>query len=1055
MSTVRVVNVIPNNHSDEQNQDSEPSIAVNPNNPSDIVITAFTPPDNGQAGGPFFFSSDGGNTWFLDFDVPGGEPGDQSIGYGTVSNELYSGVLRGDIFKQLAVSRTANPNAAGVLPALDPRTNVDQPWVETRTVIGGPDDGKDRLYVGYNNDNVGVGNPSATVDVCLDALAGGPVFTQNLLETRAVGANVNDGYAIRPVAHYDGTVYVAYEGWRAGNFGANITTDIVVARDDNWGQNGFTDLKDTPGDGKDGRIVQTGVVIDDGGILGQERLNNDLAIAVDPTNSAIVYIAWADNTNMVYRLRVRRSLDHGKTWSGDLFTVDNATMACLAINVHGKVGLMYQQVNGGNWETHFRRTTDSSGMNWDDLTLSIAPANQPPTQGQPYLGDWARIVAVGKDFYGVFCANNTPDPANFPATPPTMATPNGAVFQRNVTTTAPWKLLGNDGVTQKSISIDPFFFYVSDVPPASDFYVRDWTNTPTDHDSGSEPSTNADFWDTSDVWNQYSSNVAFAPNGNDQIIGEKASTGAGSGAVNYAFARMRRNQLPAMGSGPVTVQAHFLVSEFGTGSNFSDWVFADPSDPDVTFPSQADVSVNFNDTDLGPFITPPFQWNLGPTASDHLCLAVEISAPGDPFAPPGLTGRAPGWPVTDISIVNDNNKAQRNLQVYVSGHGSHGSTYYAVAHNAALYTRDMVLEVAMPRDAQIPGRAVIEIVSEKGITERRPWVAWDKVRLTGMRPGENRWVGFTIPVPEGSETPIQVTMNELNGNVRVNGFSIAAQPAAIADVTAANLAFHQSVFGRMGAAFKVAAASSEVNAIRSFLHEGEKATVKDDVGKLCFEQNVAVTAKSFKIEVQLRISGKIEEVEGLAELALPSKPSITFETFLRSRLSNLRRCLSELLKATASTDAFAISETISAIEAISKGDEIALLTDHATLLHKLDAFLTMLQKAQGDRADILQVVLWQMDLYARSSVLQGLPDALAITQRSQKYVDLVTARTARIGDYAALLVDLLPAFGRAANALSGSVAGLQALVNNMGQATSARARQKAHHNFLLALQAVA
>jgi len=43
----------------------------------------------------------------------------------------------------------------------------------------------------------------------------------------------------------------------------------------------------------------------------------------------------------------------------------------------------------------------------------------------PYLGDYLHLMAIGNDFYGVFSANNTPDPANFP---------NGVVFQRNHST---------------------------------------------------------------------------------------------------------------------------------------------------------------------------------------------------------------------------------------------------------------------------------------------------------------------------------------------------------------------------------------------------------------------------------------------------------------------------------------------------------------------------------------------------------------------------------------------------------------------------------------------
>ncbi len=69
--------------------------------------------------------------------------------------------------------------------------------------------GKDRLYVGYNNDkNVSVG--TASVDVCLDARAANPSFTTVSLDPRTVGPGLRDGYAIRPVVHPDGTVYVIY-----------------------------------------------------------------------------------------------------------------------------------------------------------------------------------------------------------------------------------------------------------------------------------------------------------------------------------------------------------------------------------------------------------------------------------------------------------------------------------------------------------------------------------------------------------------------------------------------------------------------------------------------------------------------------------------------------------------------------------------------------------------------------------------------------------------------------------------------------------------------------
>lgn len=457
MANVDIVNIVPNSRSNETNQDSEPSIAVNPLNPAQIVVTAFTPADPGLVTSPLYYSLDGGFTWQLNFDVPygptgpGGFPGDQTIAFSADGGELFGALLRADN-TNLQVFRTNDVTSPAVLPTFDARPKIDQPWVESRRVVGGPDDGKLRVYVGYNDDGPAFGNPTATVDVCLDGLAAAPVYTAVKLNPRPVGAGLRDGYGIRPVAHADGTVYVAYEGWTAGAFGNPITTNIVVVRDDNWGKGAtpFTDLKD-PSDNLAGRLVATNVTINDGGTMGQERLNNDIAIAVDPRMSATVYVAWADNNGSSYTLRVRRSTNRGVDWSGDLLTVDNATMTSLAINSRGKVGLLYQQSKDGKWETHFRRTTDDSGTSWDDVVLSKTSDSAPVKVFDPYLGDWSRIVAVGTTFYGVFCANNTPDPANFPS---------GVRFQRNRTTAAPFGLLGNDNVTPVAASIDPFFFRV-------------------------------------------------------------------------------------------------------------------------------------------------------------------------------------------------------------------------------------------------------------------------------------------------------------------------------------------------------------------------------------------------------------------------------------------------------------------------------------------------------------------------------------------------------------------------------------------------------------------
>lgn len=437
MRTIRIVNVIPNDHSNEVNQDAEPSIAVNPSNVDELVITAFTPTEGGNPNGPFFYSSDGGENWSLRFEIPGGETGDQSPAFGRTSNELYIGTLFGGSNSHLNVIRTGNPAAGNPADVIENRSFADQPWVEATTVVGGPDDGKDRVYVGYNDSSP----RSATIEIWLDARSATPTVNQVRLDPRS--PSPNDGYEIRPAIHRDGTVYVAYKS-RSSFVSNNSVANLVVARDDNWGigASPFTDLND-PSDNHAGRLVATGVPINEGS-LGGVRLNNDYNLAVDPSNSDVVYLVWCDNADPSYTLRVRRSLNRGVDWSGDLLVVPNAALATMTINSRGTVGLLYQQLVSGQMETHFRSTLD--GATWDDTILARTATTT------AFTGDYGRMVAVGLDFYGTFPAMNSPNPANF--------FPNGGGTFRYQRNTSGNQLVGLDGTTVVQPSVDPFFFHV-------------------------------------------------------------------------------------------------------------------------------------------------------------------------------------------------------------------------------------------------------------------------------------------------------------------------------------------------------------------------------------------------------------------------------------------------------------------------------------------------------------------------------------------------------------------------------------------------------------------
>ena len=381
-----------------------------------------------------------------------------------------------------------------------------------------------------------------------------------------------------------------------------------------------------------------------------------------------------------------------------------------------------------------------------------------------------------------------------------------------------------------------------------------------------------------------------------------------------------------------------------------------------------------------------------------------------------------------------------------------GSTYYGIVHNATTLMRDIAIGLALPRDVRTPAAATIEIVTEKGIVLRQPWRDWSEIRLSGMTPGENRWIGVTLPVHAGGAA-VGVNIAELKGGLAVNGFSIVAQPAPAETVIGETLTFHRKVLVRLDKGFGVPAAVLALQALDAFAGgRDDEAEEEREDGRFDFEERVRVEEKDLRIEVHVRVRRGRRTIE--TEIARPAPTALPtparYERFIRRQARLLHDGLTQLV----ATDPFALGTAIAEITAAPANDVAAVVTAHGTVLHKFDAFMTMLQKAQGDRSDIAQMVRWHRDLSERSPRIAGLPDTAAVKQRLDAFLARLAARTLRLGDYRALLVGLVPALRRSASGL-GAAAELGPLITSLEAATNARAQQKAHRDFLLALQRVA
>jgi hypothetical protein len=515
------------------------------------------------------------------------------------------------------------------------------------------------------------------------------------------------------------------------------------------------------------------------------------------------------------------------------------------------------------------------------------------------------------------------------------------------------------------------------LPADQDFYVRDWTSTPASFDDGAQPSTNPVFWHTSDVWNR-GTNSAGTPNASGWYDTDNMFAGTGPEGDNYAFVRVHRN---TTGSA-ATVTAHFLVSPFGTGSSFLD--AAATTDPTLGFAAGDGEAV----------LASGYLWHQDDIASTHACLAVEISTPADPIGPPGgLFGKTPG--PDDYIVVNDNNKAQRNLDV--SHNVMHfAARSFALVHNAALFPRDMVLRFESPAAEQLQG-AKVEVVGGRAVDFR----SGGTIALEGMQPGENRWIAVTHQETKGNPLPIHFL--ELDKERAANGFTVLAQAIPLAQAIRENLRDHRQAFNRLAAAFVAEKGKAEGLAAEKLLRQE-----------------------------------KISPAQYLAFLAAHSKA--------------MTAILEPVVAKGGKEDAFGALKTLSSLaDMVRRKQPEQAAAVHGRLLNELDSLATMLQKAQGDPADILQMVRWQEALYRTRPDLHRLDCSERVVKDSQEFIRTYARRKPDL--YPALLRTLSACFHETAKVLQKDQEPLEKSATALeAPGLSLTALEKIHREFLLALQ---
>jgi hypothetical protein len=134
--------------------------------------------------------------------------------------DLHAGTLDCSSGVMLDESESTDVASSATMNVQSMRGNVDQPFVRALGVSSG-----DRIYVGVNDFNQSNGR-TATIDVSVD---GGATYKSVPIERRKTAGQ--DGPSVRPAVANDGTVYVAFFGWRKFD-GKTATSDVVMVRDD-------------------------------------------------------------------------------------------------------------------------------------------------------------------------------------------------------------------------------------------------------------------------------------------------------------------------------------------------------------------------------------------------------------------------------------------------------------------------------------------------------------------------------------------------------------------------------------------------------------------------------------------------------------------------------------------------------------------------------------------------------------------------------------------------------------------------------------------------------
>jgi hypothetical protein len=424
-----VNNTDPNLANTDTFNDGETSITVNPANPNEIVVTAFS--GTWGANAPLWHSTDGGNIWTKEFTIPAppgiaasGCPCDQTIDYG-MANQMSATFLISDIFSGI----TTNPASTAawnwlVIGGVTQTTNfnnspppggVDQPWLLVNTDPTIPT--QDNVYDAYDDFTNGnnCGGDACNERVSVSYGVNPPDFTVDNQSGTATGS-INPGHRLATDSR-NGFVYSLFQRNIAPGAGGSKNINYMLNRSTDggatWTLNGMAG----------GIIVANGDSTQPTPKFGTVNalLGGVDHAAVDPNNGDVYYVygnrdAGTGNDRLAMR-RIQDSGGGGVTVGPEHFVTGQveAAIPSVAVASDGTIGVFYYTFDGFSpdsfpiFSARLAQSTDQGVTFTHQVLLTfLSSAMDNGNSRQRVLGDYMQMKVVGNCFYGAFTGNGVP-----------------------------------------------------------------------------------------------------------------------------------------------------------------------------------------------------------------------------------------------------------------------------------------------------------------------------------------------------------------------------------------------------------------------------------------------------------------------------------------------------------------------------------------------------------------------------------------------------------------------------------------------------------------------